>query len=239
MGISKSAKIVFMPDAILQQIQQIKKQLRLAMNGMTSDSMQERGLGYKVNYGVALTRLRQMGAKYGKNHDLAQKLWLENIRELRILASMIQPAETFTPEMANEWVADINQPEMAEQCAMNLFQHLPFASALVTEWLKQSDAIMRYTAWHLLARCIAKGEHLEDEMTSYFVVEALKHIQSGQLSLFNGALLALKRIGSKNINTARKILENVGELPQVEQGKQQQILEDLRFEFEYNLQTAL
>ncbi len=236
---SKPAKIVFMPEAILEQIQQIKKQLRLAMNGITSESMQERGLGYRVNYGVALITLRKMAAKYGKNHDLAQKLWLENVRELRILATLIQPVESFTPAMAQEWAADIQQPEMAEQCAMNLFQHLTFAPDLVLDWLKQSEVMLRYIAWQLLARIAVKDFHFKETTLVSVLVEAVKDIQSNQIFLFNGALLGLKRVGANNINLARTILENVGDIPDLELERKQQILDDLRFEFEYKLQTTL
>jgi DNA alkylation repair enzyme. len=236
---SKPAKIVFMPESILEQIQQIKKQLRLAMNGITSESMQERGLGYRVNYGVALITLRMMAGKYGKNQDLAQKLWLENVRELRILATLIQPVDSFTPAMAHEWAEDIQQPEMAEQCAMNLFQHLTFAPDLVHDWLKQSDKMLRYIAWQLLARIAVKDFQVEKSVLDFILVEAIKDIQSSHVSLFNGALLGLKRIGSNNINLARRILDDVGNVPDFQEERKQHILDDLRFEFEYKLQTAL
>lgn len=236
---SKSLKIAFVPEAIQEQIQQIKKLLRLSMNGITSESMQERGLGYRVNYGVALPTLRQMAGRYDQSHDLAQKLWLENIRELRILATMIQPVDKFTEDHANAWVSEITQPEMAEQCSMNLFQHLPFASRLVADWLMQSDVMIRYTAWLVLARITAKGVGMNQLPVAYFITEALRDMQSGHLALFNGALLALKRLGSVNINTAKEILEKVAEGALIEQERKLRILDDLRFDFEYNLGTAL
>ena len=36
-----------------------------------------------------------------------QALWKENIRECKILAGMLQPVETFYPEIADIWVEDM------------------------------------------------------------------------------------------------------------------------------------
>ena len=43
-----------------EQIREIKKNLRGVMNGPVSQSMREKGLAYKVNFGVELPRLREM-----------------------------------------------------------------------------------------------------------------------------------------------------------------------------------
>ena len=75
------------------QLKEIKTQLRMAMNGTASASMREKGLAYKLNFGVELPRLKQIAAQYEKNHELAQALWKENIRECKILAGMLQPVD--------------------------------------------------------------------------------------------------------------------------------------------------
>ena len=67
------------------------------MNGAVSQSMREKGLVYKLNFGVELPRIKMIAESYEKNHDLAQALWKEDIRECKILAGMLQPIETFYP----------------------------------------------------------------------------------------------------------------------------------------------
>ncbi len=76
-------------------IKDIKTQLRLSMNGAVSQSMREKGLVYKLNFGVELPRIKGIAAGYEKNHSLAQALWKEDIRECKILAGLLQPVETF------------------------------------------------------------------------------------------------------------------------------------------------
>ena len=85
---------------IKEQLKDIKTQLRLSMNGAVSQSMREKGLVYKLNFGVELPRIKMIAESYEKNHDLAQALWKEDIRECKILAGMLQPIETFYPEIA-------------------------------------------------------------------------------------------------------------------------------------------
>ena len=94
---------------IKEQLKDIKTQLRLSMNGVVSQSMREKGLNYKLNFGVELPRIKSIAAAYEKNHDLAQALWKEDIRECKILAGILQPVDTFFPEIADIWVEEYAQ----------------------------------------------------------------------------------------------------------------------------------
>ena len=91
-------------EQLHQRLKDIKTQLRLSMNGAVSQSMREKGLLYKLNFGVELPRIKMIAEGYEKNHDLAQALWKENIRECKIMAAMLQPIDTFYPEIADIWV---------------------------------------------------------------------------------------------------------------------------------------
>ena len=108
-------------EQLHQRLKDIKTQLRLSMNGAVSQSMREKGLLYKLNFGVELPRIKMIAEGYEKNHDLAQALWKENIRECKIMAAMLQPIDTFYPEIADIWVEDIQNIEIAELTCMNLF----------------------------------------------------------------------------------------------------------------------
>ena len=68
---------------IKEQLKDIKTQLRLSMNGAVSQSMREKGLVYKLNFGVEIPRIKMIAEGYEKNHDLAQALWKEDIREMQ------------------------------------------------------------------------------------------------------------------------------------------------------------
>ena len=87
------------------QLKAIKTQLRLAMNGAASQSMREKGLVYKLNFGVELPRIKEIAALFPKDHQLAQALWKEEIRECKILATMVMPAFFGSESFRIVWVA--------------------------------------------------------------------------------------------------------------------------------------
>lgn len=50
-----------------ETIKDIKGQFRLFMNGVASQSMREKGLDYKLNFGIELPRLKEIAARYEKS----------------------------------------------------------------------------------------------------------------------------------------------------------------------------
>ena len=83
-----------------ETVREIKGKLRLFMNGVISQSLREKGLKYRLIFGVELPRLKEIASEYEPNHELAQALWKEDIRECKILAAYLQPIESFYPEIA-------------------------------------------------------------------------------------------------------------------------------------------
>ena len=112
---------------IAEEIRKIKQELRLSMNGVASAFMRENGLNYKLNFGVEIPRLQSIASEFQPNHELAQALWKENIRECKILAGMLQPVDSFYPEIAEIWIEGMPTAEIAQLTVMNLFQKLPYA----------------------------------------------------------------------------------------------------------------
>ena len=166
---------------IKEQLKDIKTQLRLSMNGAVSQSMREKGLVYKLNFGVELPRIKMIAENYEKNHDLAQALWKEDIRECKILAGMLQPIETFYPEIADIWVENIRNIEIAELTCMNLFQHLPYAPAKSFHWIADEQEYIQ-TCGFLTER--ASGELLD---------QAICAVHSDSYHVRNAALLVIRK----------------------------------------------
>lgn len=58
-----------------ETIREIKSKFRLFMNGKISQSMREKGIDYKLNFGIEYPRIKEIAAGYECNHELAQALW--------------------------------------------------------------------------------------------------------------------------------------------------------------------
>lgn len=156
-----------------ETIKEIKAQFRLFMNGAVSQSMREKGLDYKLNFGIELPRLKEISLRYEKNHSLAGELWKENIRECKILATLLQPIDTFLPEIADIWVEDIRHQEMAEIASMNLFQHLPYASTKAFQWIADEREFFQVCGFLTLARLFMRGCLLNERAENEFLDQAV------------------------------------------------------------------
>lgn len=146
-----------------EKLKAIKRSFRLFMNGVTSQSMREKGLDYKINWGISQPDLRRIASSYDKDKELADMLWAEKIRECRMLATLLCPAEEMTVEKAVEWSASVDSIELAEFLAFNLFQHIQEADRLVKPLLDADNKCLHICAYHLATRLLKQRKQLDAE----------------------------------------------------------------------------
>jgi len=202
---------------------EIRKKLRLAMNGITSSAMREKGINYKLNFGVPVMTLRKIAKDYAPNSELAEELWNENIRELKILATLIQPPKSFTKTLL--WINDIENLELAEQSSMNLFSKTPDAPDNALKLIQSEELYPRICGYLIYARLFMADYQLENKETYFIGVAGALDAES--LILKNAALTSLKKLGRQSITYAKDILARYEIKPA--------IYEDLKFEFNYYL----
>lgn len=176
-----------------EQLKDIKTQLRLSMNGAVSQSMREKGLVYKLNFGVELPRIKMIAARYEKNHDLAQALWKEDIRECKILAGLLQPVDTFYPEIADIWVESIRNMEIAELTCMNLLQHLPYAPAKSLHWIADEQEFVQTCGFLTAARLLMKKGDMEERAAGELLDQALCAVHADSYAVRNAAMLVIRK----------------------------------------------
>lgn len=182
-----------MTEKTNEKLKQIKQSFRLLMNGEANRSMREKGLNYHLNWGVSLVDLRQMAKEYGKDYELAIELWKENIRECKILATMIMPAERMLPEIVDIWVEQTQEVEIAEQAAFNLYQHLDFAPEIAFRWISSNDAIRQISGYHILSRLFMRGLEPNERGINEFLDQALAALSDSNISVRHAATTSLQR----------------------------------------------
>ena len=67
----------------IERVKEIKRSFRTVMDGATAQSMRQKGLDYRLNWGVTIPRLREMADETGQDYDLAIALWKEDVRECK------------------------------------------------------------------------------------------------------------------------------------------------------------
>ncbi len=182
--------------------QLIISKIKRIRNGDTADAMKRTGIVYKMNWGIALTTLRQMANEYSRNHVLALKLWNKQWRETMILATLLDEPEKVTEEQMDFWTKSFENTEIAEQASANLWVKSKFAFVKSLEWCRGKKHIVRFTGIHLAGRLAITDKKAIDEMFEPFFNEIPTLAKDPRL--YTVLFRSLIAIGtrSKPLNTA-------------------------------------
>ena len=178
---------------IQQQVKQIKQSFRQMMDGAVAKSMRDKGLEYKLNWGATLPRLKEQAAEIGKNYELAIALWKEDVRECKILATMIMPAEKMLPEVCDIWMEQVPSQEMAEQVAFNLWQYLPYAAEKAFQWIASDKEYDQLCGFHVLTRLFMNGQEPNERGINEYIDQMLAAIQGPFPSVRKAAMQSVLR----------------------------------------------
>ncbi len=195
-----------------EKVKEIKQSFRLLMNGVSSHSMREKGLDYHLNWGVSLPHLQEMASEYGKDYDLAIALWKEDIRECKILATLVMPAEQMPTEVAEIWMEQIRSQEMAEMCALYVFQYLDAAPMLAFRWIASERDLEQICGCHVLARLFSRGLEPDERGINEFLDQVSCMMTSSSIPVKHAAMNSLNRfceLGEDYDLIARKALRNL------------------------------
>lgn len=218
-----------------ETIKDIKSKLRLFMNGTVSQSLRDKGMGYKLIFGIEYPRIKEIASGYEHNHELAQSLWKEDIRECKIMAGLLQPSETFYPEIADIWIEDMRYPELAEYTVMNLFQHLPYASEKVFKWMADEREYFQLCGFLLMTRLLMKGMRLSERAEGEFSDQALTALEEDSLWVRRAAASALCKFALQSRAQAKKTERWLRSLQKSEKPGTRSAVAEIKNEIEYSL----
>ena len=143
---------------VSEQVKEIKQSFRLMMDGAVAKSMRDKGIDGQLNWGATLPRLKEKADEIGKDYDLAIALWKENVRECKILATMVMPADKILPEVTDIWMEQTPNQEIAEQAAFNLYRYLPYAPEKAYAWIASDKELYQLCGFHILSSLFIKGQ---------------------------------------------------------------------------------
>ena len=174
-------------------IKEIKQSFRLMMDGAVAQSMRDKGVNYHLNWGATIPRLQAKAEEIGKDYDLAIALYKENVRECKILASMLMPADEILPEVLDIWQEQIPSQEIAEQLAFNLYQHLPFAAEKAYQWIASDKEYDQLCGFHILSRLFMNGQEPNERGINEYLDQALCALQGPYPAVRKAALQSVQR----------------------------------------------
>ena len=192
---------------MFETVKEIKQSFRLMMDGAVAQSMRDKGLNYHLNWGATLPRLQAKAEEVRlmvngsglRVYDLAIVLWKENVRECKILATMLMPPDEILPEVVDIWQEQIPSQEVAEQLAFNLYQHLPFAAEKAYQWIASDKEYDQLCGFHVLSRLFMNGQEPNERGINEYLDQALCALQGPFPSVRKAALQSLQRFAELGI----------------------------------------
>ena len=192
---------------VFETVKEIKQSFRLMMDGAVAQSMRDKGLNYHLNWGATIPRLQEKAEEIRlrvkgsglRVYDLAIVLWKENVRECKILATMLMPPDEILPEVVDIWQEQIPSQEIAEQLAFNLYQHLPFAAEKAYQWIASDKEYDQLCGFHVLSRLFMNGQEPNERGINEYLDQALCALQGPFPSVKKAALQSLQRFAELGI----------------------------------------
>ncbi|MBQ8655857.1 MAG: DNA alkylation repair protein [Prevotella sp.] len=192
-----------------EQVKQIKQSFRQMMDGAVAKSMRDKGMNYKLNWGATLPRLKEMAEEIKTStldfppstllpplstlYDLSIALWKEDVRECKILATLLMPPDEVLPEVIDIWMEQMPSQEIAEQAALNLFQYLPYAPQKAYEWMASDRELYQLCGFHVLTRLFMNGQEPNERGINEFLDQAQAAIEGPSLPVRKAAVQCLRR----------------------------------------------
>lgn len=187
------------PEEVNNKIKEIKRSFRLMMNGPASQSMREKGIEYHLNWGVPFMQLRSMAKEIGQDYHLAIALWKEDIRECKILATLVMPHDAIPLDIAELWMEQTKSQEMAEMLAFNLFQYVDYAPAIAYKWMASNEPACLICAFDIIGRLFMKHQEPNERGINEFIDQATAALHDASAGVRHAAMNAIIRFADMGL----------------------------------------
>ena len=178
-------------EEVNEKIKEIKRSFRSIMNGVASSSMRDMGVEYRINWGVNLINLKALAAEYEQDFDLAIALWKENIRECKILATLLMPVDKMDTEIADIWMEQVASQELAEMLALNLLQYVDYAPEKAYTWMASDKPLYQICGFSILSRLFANKQEPNERGINEFIDQAITALQGDNIGVAHAAMNAI------------------------------------------------
>jgi len=198
------------------EYEKVIEKLKYLSNPKAIIGMARYGITPENTYGVSIPNLRKTAKEIGINRKLAQKLWATNIRETKILASMIEDPEMVIEEQIEGWVKEFNYWEICDQCCMNLFEKTRFAYKKAVEWSSRGKEFVKRAGFVLMARLAVSDKKADDDKFEKFFAIIKKEVTDDRNYVKKAVNWALRQIGKRNLNLNGKAIKIAKEIQEMD-----------------------
>ncbi len=173
------------------------------MNGVAAQSMRDKGVNYKLNWGASIADLERMAEEVKTDFkanadnnllvDLAKRLWSDKVRESNLLAVMIMPPDLFEIDDAIDWSYSVEHLEIAEAVAFRLLPRTKEPQSLLhrmadnekfTSETSETNPFYQLIVFHFASRLLIVNMSLDEETKSVLFEKSFSILSDATLPLW-------------------------------------------------------
>lgn len=196
------------------QYQDIIRKIESLADPAAVKGMTRFGINPENTYGVSIPTLRKMAKETGKDHALAQQLWVSGSHEARLLAAFIDRPEMVTEAQMESWVSDFDSWDVCDQCCGNLFDRTEFAHRKAIEWSEREEEFVKRAGFVLMATLSVHDKKADDEAFIKFLPIIKREATDGRNFVKKAVNWALRQIGKRNPDLNRAAIATAEEIRQ-------------------------
>jgi 3-methyladenine DNA glycosylase AlkD len=162
--------------------------------------------------GVAMKDIKALGAKLGRDQELAAALWETGVYEARMLCSFVAEPARLTSAQMDRWCRDFDSWAICDTMCFNLFDRSRHAWPKVTQWSRKRGEFEKRTAFALLWSLAVHDKSAADKpfISGLGLIERASEDERNFVK--KAVNMALRAIGKRNpvlrtaaVRTARRL----------------------------------
>ncbi|MFA5197459.1 MAG: DNA alkylation repair protein [Patescibacteria group bacterium] len=199
-------------DEVMTELKRLSKPNKKDLEGMA-----RYGINVENAWCISVPKIRALGKKIGRDHELARKLWASGIHEARWLTSMVEEPDKMTEEDMENYVKDFNSWDICDGMCSNLFDRTRFAYKKAEEWAGRDEEYVKRAGFVIMAALAIHDKKASNEPFEKFL-EICKREATDERNFVRKAVnWALRQISkSRNISLYKKGLKTADEIREID-----------------------
>jgi len=211
----------------------VLKRIRLHDDATVMDSLTDKGMPYEKIRGVSIPELQQIAKEYYPNLELAQRLWQNSTREVKILALLIADPDKMTIDIFENWLKNFNSSEYPEQACMSFLPNTQFAKEKAFDWAKSSHLYISQTGIILAARIAQIFIDTTDDYFLPFLTEIQTWANIDSIHIQRATARLINVLASKSLFLNAELEKILSIIELSEKNSSKWIVQEVKWNIEY------
>jgi 3-methyladenine DNA glycosylase AlkD len=173
-------------------------ELRRLANPTNVAGMARFGIVGQNLLGISVVQLRTIAKRTGRNHALAEELWVSGIFEARILAAFVAEPSRVSRRQANAWAKDFECWADCDGLCSHLFRKTPFAHDLAVAWSGRREELVKRAGFTMMATLAVHDKAAGNEVFRGYLSRVHEAATDERHNVKKGVNWALRQIGKRN-----------------------------------------